>query len=67
MKKKNPTSFTDALLRANLSDLVGKMAKDPYFDTNATRLHFTPAELQPVAIFPGGVAGGCISQEGVAL
>ena len=45
---------------------ASRVAKDPYFDTNATRLHFSPAELQPVASLPEGVAGGCISSTGVA-
>ena len=38
MKKKNPTSFTDALLRANLSDLVGKMVIPAGFEPTACRL-----------------------------
>ena len=45
MKKKNPTSFTVAFLRANLSDLVGKMVIPAGFESTACRLG---AELDDV-------------------
>ena len=38
MKKKNPTSFTVAFLRANLSNLVGKMVIPAGFEPTACRL-----------------------------
>ena len=38
LKKKNPTSFTDALLRANLSELIGKMVIPAGFEPTACRL-----------------------------
>ena len=38
LKKKNPTSFTVAFLRANLSNLVGKMVIPAGFEPTACRL-----------------------------
>ena len=38
LKKKNPTSFTDALLRANLLNLVGKMVIPAGFEPTTCRL-----------------------------
>ena len=38
VKKKNPTSFTVAFLRANLSNLVGKMVIPAGFEPTACRL-----------------------------
>ena len=38
MKKKNPTSFTVAFLRPNLSNLVGKMVIPAGFEPTACRL-----------------------------